>query len=144
MAPTPSVDRALELGRRLADAGEDDVGRLEARAQGDFDLAAGVGVGAGAKPLQAPHHAERGVGLDRVVEPVRNAGKRRIERAEALVDERAAVDVHGRARPAAHIVARSTPSQVSTPCSRKNPVTGPVIVLPVGAGSASRATRGLL
>ena len=76
-------DRALELGARLADAGEDDVGRVEAGAQGDLDLAAGVGVGAGAEPPQAPHDVERGVGLDRVVQPMRTPAKRGVERRDS-------------------------------------------------------------
>ena len=49
MARHAERDRPVELGARLADAGEDDVGGRESGAQGDLDLAAGVGVGAGAE-----------------------------------------------------------------------------------------------
>ena len=40
------VDRLRQLGRGLADAGEDDLRRDEAGAQRDVDLAAGIRVGA--------------------------------------------------------------------------------------------------
>ncbi len=52
IAATPSAIARSSSAARLADAREDDVGRLEARAQGDLDLAARVGVGA-ARPAPA-------------------------------------------------------------------------------------------
>ena len=78
------ADRALELVARLADAGEDDLVRREAGAQRDLDLAARVGVGAW-RPSSADGARRRGgVRLDRVVEPMADVRKRRVERAVAL------------------------------------------------------------
>jgi len=47
------IDGVGELGRGLADAGEDDLRRGEPGAQRDVDLAAGVGIGAAAEAAQA-------------------------------------------------------------------------------------------
>jgi hypothetical protein len=66
-------DRALEFGARLSDAGDDDVGGREAGAQRDFEFAAGIDVRAGAQRLQPPRDAERRVGFERVVQPMRRA-----------------------------------------------------------------------
>ena len=109
------ADRPVELGRRLADAGEDDLVRPEAGAQGDFDLAGRVGVGAGAQSAHAAGDGQRRVGLDRVVDAVRPAAERRVERAVARVHQRAAVDVDRRARRPRDL-ASATSSQQSSPC----------------------------
>ena len=77
------VDRLRQLRGRLADAGEDDLRGNEAGAQRDVDLAAGVGVRAGAKRAQQPRDRERRVRLERVVQRVRIATERVVDRAIA-------------------------------------------------------------
>ena len=88
--------RRLELGAGLADPREHDVVGLEPGAARDRDLAARVGVDAGPGGVQDLQEAARRVGLQCVVNAVRVAGQRRVERAVALLDQGAAVDVEGR------------------------------------------------
>ena len=61
-------------------------GGNEPGAQRDLDLAARVRVGAAAEPAQQPRDRERRVRLERVVQRVRIAGERVVDRAVALGD----------------------------------------------------------
>ncbi len=69
--PDAEIDRLRQLGRGLADAGEDDLRGDEAGAERDVDLAARVRVGAAAEPAEQPRDRQRRVRLERVVEGVR-------------------------------------------------------------------------
>src|SRR3954470_22722455 len=65
------IDCLHELGVRLAYAGEDDLRRYEAGAQGDVNLAPGIRVDRAAKTSQQADDRQRGVCLERVVQRVR-------------------------------------------------------------------------
>ena len=93
-------DRVVELVARLADAGEDDLRRLEAGPQGRLDLAPRVRVGAGAEVPEQAQDGERGVRLEGVVNGVGVSRERRVEGGARAPDEARAVDVDGRPGPA--------------------------------------------
>ena len=93
-----SRDRVLELVARLADAGEDDVRRREARALRDRDLAAGVRIGAAAERAQQAYDRQRRVRLQRVMDRVRVRCERVVDGAIRFADRARAVDVGRRAR----------------------------------------------
>ena len=78
IALRPSGTARSSSSRRLADAGEDDLGRREAGAQRDARFRRHrVGVGAAAEAAQQPHERQRRVRLERVVHRVRIAGEGR-------------------------------------------------------------------
>jgi hypothetical protein len=89
-------DGAFELGGRLADASEDNVGRSKTGAPGDIDLPDRIGIHAAAEIPQCLHDPEGRIGLERVVQPVRVIGERQVDLAVAIADGRCAVDVYGR------------------------------------------------
>ncbi len=90
-------DRALELRRRLADPGEDELPRLETRGPGDVDFPDRVGIRGAAEFTQQTHDRERRIGLERVVNRVRVGAERSVDLSIALSNERRAVDVQRRA-----------------------------------------------
>ena len=87
----------FELRRRLPDAGEDDLVRLESHAPRHLDLPDGVGIGSAAEPVQQPADGEVGIGFEGVVQGVRVAVERLIERGESFPQKRGAIDVERRA-----------------------------------------------
>jgi len=89
------VDGLHQFSFSLADAGEDDVGRNEAGAQGDVDLAAGVRIGLRAEPAQQPRDRQRRIRLQGIVQGVRIRHEGRIDLAIAGDDGFGAVDVEG-------------------------------------------------
>ena len=91
------VDRLRQLGVCLADAGEDDLGRDEAGAQRDVDLAAGIRVDLAPQGTKEAHDGERRVGLEGVVQRVRVRREGLVRGAVAGGDRRGAVDVERRA-----------------------------------------------
>src|SRR5581483_4447586 len=86
-------DGGFQLLARLADAGEDDVARLEAGAARDGDLSAGVRVGPAAERAQQPDDGERRVGLERVVNGVRVRRERLVDARVRLANSACVVDV---------------------------------------------------
>ena len=72
-------NRRGELVARLADAGEDDVCRLESGTLSHPNLTQGVGVDPAAERAQQAQQRESRVGLERVVNRVRVVGKRRVD-----------------------------------------------------------------
>ena len=84
---------AFELGGRLADAGEDDVGGRKARLASELDLPDRVRVGGAAELAQRAREPERGVGLERVVQPVRMAAEGAVDGTVALAQHGGAVHV---------------------------------------------------
>ncbi len=62
------LQRAAHLGARLADAGEDHLGRVAAGGQHPLQLTAGDDVKAAAGPRKHLQHAERRIGLHRVAD----------------------------------------------------------------------------
>ncbi len=98
----PERHGCFELRWRLADAGEDDVVRLEPHATGDIDLPDGVRVGGAPEIAQQAADRQVRVRLQRVVQGVRIAAKRVIQGAEAAADFRRAVDVQRRALGGSH------------------------------------------
>ena len=70
------IDGAGELGVGLADPGEDDLSGSETGPQCDLDFPARVGIGGGAERAQQAGDAQRGIGLQCVVEGVRIARER--------------------------------------------------------------------
>ncbi len=68
--------RAIDLGGALADAGEHDLIGTETAAQRDVHFAKRIGVGVAAERLQEPHHGQRRIRLQRVVNGVRIAVER--------------------------------------------------------------------
>ena len=88
-------DGGLKFFATLADTSEDDVSRIEPRAPGHLDFAAGVRVDLAAYRAQQANHRQRRVGLERVVDRVRVRGERLIDRAVRLADGASAVDVSG-------------------------------------------------
>jgi hypothetical protein len=117
----PEWDGAFELGGRLADASEDNVGRSKTGAPGDIDLSDRIGIHAAAESPQCLHDPEGRIGLERVVQPVRVIGEREVDLAVAIADGRCAVDVYGRTFGAA-IADTDTPSHTSSLLWRKKPV----------------------
>ena len=89
-------DRALQLGARLADSGEHDVGRVHTRAQGDRDLTAGVRVECAADRPEQANDSERRIRLQCVMNAVRMRRERLIDGAIAVANGSSAVDVDGR------------------------------------------------
>ena len=92
----PEGDGAFELLGRLADAGEDDLRRLESGAPRDFDLPDRVGVDGAAELAQQARDRERRVRLQRVMQRVRIAGERLVDLAVAIAERARAVDVERR------------------------------------------------
>ena len=84
---------ALELGGRLADAGEDDVGRRKPGLARQLDLPDGVRVGGAAELAQRARETERGIGLERVVQAVRMGAESGVDRTIAIAQHRGAVHV---------------------------------------------------
>ena len=84
---------ALELGGRLADAGEDDVGRRKPGLARQLDLPDRVRVGGAAELAQRAREAERGIRLERVVQAVRMGAESGVDRTIAIAQHRRAVDV---------------------------------------------------
>ena len=87
------IDRLHELGFRLADAGEHDLGGDEPRPQRDVDLAAGIGVGGCPQAAQEAGDREGRVRLQRVVQRVRIRGEGLVDGPVAGGDDGRAVDV---------------------------------------------------
>src|SRR5262249_38218219 len=89
----------LDLLVGLADAGEDDPVRRDSRLHRSAQLVAGDDVDARAERGERLDDREVPVGLHRVADEVRRTlrTERGVEAAEALLDQRAAVDVDGRA-----------------------------------------------
>ena len=71
------TNRALQFGARLPDAGHDDVGGGEARAQSDFQFAGRVDVGTRAQVAQSPHDRKRRVRFESVVQAMGGASPAR-------------------------------------------------------------------
>src|SRR5262249_12184845 len=90
-------DGAFELRRRLADAGEHDLRRVVSGSTRGLDLPHRVGVDAAAERAQQPGDRQRRVRLQRVVQRVRVAVERLVDRAVAIANRRCAVDVDRRA-----------------------------------------------
>ncbi len=133
MAFTPRRHGAVEFVARLADAREHDLRRLEPRPQRRLDLAARVRVGAGAQFPEEAQDGQRRVRLQRVVDRVRVALERRVERRVGVADEGGAVDVDRRPGGAR----RSPP-----PGSRRMPAARRVQVNPLTIrGILSEASR---
>ena len=97
IASSPSATARSISARALADAGEDDLIGTEAAAHRDVDLAERIGVAVAAERVQQPHHRERRIGLQRVVNGVRIAVERLVERRVGGADHRGVVDVARRA-----------------------------------------------
>ena len=119
MVLTPEIDRLGQFGVGLGDAGEDDLGRDEAGAQRDVDLAARIGVDARAEAAQQADDRQRRVGLERVMERVRVARERLVDGAVTRGDRGAAVDVERRAVGGRELGQRHAVA-VSSPCCRGN------------------------
>ena len=88
---------AVDFIRRLANAGEDDVGRLESGAQGKLDFADRVGVDGAADVREHSHDGQRRVRLERVVNAVRVAVERLVQGAIGAANRFGAVHVERRA-----------------------------------------------
>ena len=97
IALTPSATARFQLLGRLADAGEDDLRRREAGLARDLDFPDRVGVDRAAELAQQPRDRQRRVRLERVVQRVRIAAERPVDRLVALAERRGAVDVERRA-----------------------------------------------
>ena len=92
------AEGCVHLPDLLAYAGEDDAAEgCRSGAADALELASGDDVEAAALLAEQLEDGERGVGLDRVAEGVRDRGKLGLEHAEALADGVGGVDVERRA-----------------------------------------------
>ena len=87
----------LELSARLADAGENDLGRKEPGPLRHVYLPARVRIDLAAERAQQSYDRERRVGLERVVNGVGIRGERLVERVVRGADRLGAVDIDRRA-----------------------------------------------
>src|SRR5204862_5679343 len=92
----PGRDAVRDLFVGLADSGEDDLLGRESAGESRAQLAAGDDVRAGAEIGEDLQDREARVRLGRVADQVRHRGKRRVEPAVVLFDQRTAVDVDRR------------------------------------------------
>ena len=90
-------DGAIDLGGALADAGEHDLIGTEAAAHRDVDFAERIRIGVAAERVQQPDDRQRRIGLERVVNRVRIAVERLVERGVGGADRAGVVDVARRA-----------------------------------------------
>ena len=90
-------DGAIDLGGALADAGEHDLIGAEPAAHRDVHFAERVRVGMAAERLQQADDRERRIGLERVMDGVRVAVERLVERGVGGADRAGVVDVARRA-----------------------------------------------
>ncbi len=93
----PERHRAIDLGGALADAGKHDLIGTEAAPQRHVHFAERIGVGVAAERLQQPHHRQRRIGLQRVVNGVRIAVEGVVQRRVGGANGAGVVDVAGRA-----------------------------------------------
>ena len=103
-------DGAFEFCRRLADAGKDDLRGGEPGLARHFDFPDRIGVGAGTEIVQHAHERQQRIRLERVVNRVRIAAERGVERAVPVPHLGSAVDVDRSAALSA-MDASETPSQ---------------------------------
>src|SRR5439155_27295094 len=92
----PQHDGAFELRRRLADAREHDLRRIEARRPRDLDFPDRVRVHRDAEAAQEARDGQRRVRFQGVVQLVGILAERRVDRAVPLAKHRRAVHVDGR------------------------------------------------
>ena len=93
----PERDAALELGCRLADAGEHDFRRLEPGFARHLDFPDRVGVGRAAQAAQQAREGERGVRFQGIVQRVRIGAERRVDADVARSKRGGAIHIEGRA-----------------------------------------------
>jgi hypothetical protein len=91
--PDAEIDRLRQLRRRLADPGEHNLIGNEPGTQRDIDLAARIRIGTGAQRAQQPRHAQRRVGLERVMERMWISAERLVDGAIACGNRSRTVDI---------------------------------------------------
>ncbi len=74
------VERFFDFASGLANSAKHDVARAETSSHGEVQFASGHYVRAGTQRAQQPQQRQAPIGFDAVVDPVRQAGQRRVER----------------------------------------------------------------
>ena len=97
MASRPERDGAIDLGGALPDAGEHDLVGPEAAAHRHVHFAQRIRIGVAAERVQQAHDGQRRVGLERVMNGVRIAVERLVERRVGGANRAGVVDVARRA-----------------------------------------------